>query len=226
VHPPLAAAVDFTGTTVFEEEDTMTDISLVVGVFVLATGVLQQSPPVGAPASGHLRWVHATVAQTTPASVTLQLRDKTLTVALDPGARILPVGSLVEVHYLEKPAPRAVLILDRLPPETVVSKRAGRSYRGVISRTKSQSVYLRVDNKNREVKMYSKTRLTGADGRVLVTGSKTVAAQMSVGEEVLINYDQQSEDMMAGDLLIPGSSDRALVIRKLGASATGEGAIR
>lgn len=193
----------------------MAHISLVVGVFVLATGVLRSSAPVAAPVSGNLRWVHAAVATASPESLTLQLRDKTLTVALDPGARIVPVGSLVEVHYLEKPAPRAVLILDGLPPETVVSKRAGRSYRGVVSRTKSQSVNLRVDNKNREVKMYSKTRLIGADGRVLVTGSKTVAAQMSVGEEVLVNYDQQSEDMMAGDILIPGSSDRALVIRKL-----------
>jgi hypothetical protein len=192
----------------------MAHISLAVGVFVLASGVCQP-PLVAAPDSGRLRWVHATVATTSPESLTLQLRDKTLTVALDPSAPAVQVGSLVEVHYLEKPSPRAVLILDGLPADTVVSKRPGRSYRGVVSRTKSQSVYVRVDNKNREVKMYSKTRLTTPDGALLVTGSKPVAAQLAVGEELLINYDQQSEDMMAGDIFIPGSSDRALVIRKL-----------
>ena len=193
----------------------MSLISLVVGVFVLTSGSWQPAP-VTAQDSGKLRWVHATVAETSPTAITLQLRDKTLTLALDRDARVMPVGSLVEVHYVERPAPRAVIILDSLPPDTVVSKRPGRSYRGVVTKARSGSVYVRVDNKNREVKMDSKTRLMAADGQVLTTGWKLVAPQLVVAEELLITYAQQSEDLMAGDLYLPGSSDRALVIRRLG----------
>jgi hypothetical protein len=68
------------------------------------------------------------------------------------------------------------------------------------------------------VKMFSKTQLTGEDGRALATGSKTVAAQLAVGEELLINYDQQWDYMWwSPDLwYIPiQGRDRASVIRKL-----------
>ena len=46
----------------------MSHISLVVGVFVLASGVWQQPPPVAAQDSGRLRWVRGAVIDVSPAS--------------------------------------------------------------------------------------------------------------------------------------------------------------
>lgn len=206
----------------------MAFMALVVGVFVLASGHLPPPPSVVAQPSGHLRWVRGTVTDASSGSLTVQLRDKTLTLTTDRETRLVRpaangsatqpgVGSLIEVHYVDrKPSPRAVLILDGIPVAAPVSKRPGRSYRGVISRVKRSSVSIKVDARTRGVKMDSHTRLTGVDGGSLAVGWKAVAGQLSAGEDVLVVYDEQSDDINTGDLIIPGSYQRAVEIRKLG----------
>ena len=187
----------------------MSHISLVVGVFVLASGVWQQPPSVAAQDSGRLRWVRGAVTEVSPASLTVQLRDKTLTLTLDRDTRVVRptteaaatqvnVGSLVEVHYVDKkPVQRAVLILSGTLGTAKVPRRAGYSYRGVISRTKNRDVSVRVDTKTRVVKMDSKTQLTGADGQSLAIGWKVATTQLSAGDEVLVTYNQQEDDLLA-----------------------------
>ena len=137
----------------------MVPMSLVIGVFVLAGGLLQQPPPVAVQAPGQLRWVRGAVIDLSPASLTVQLSNKTLTLSLDSDTRVVrpdgdtstdrpQVGSLIEVHYVDKkPVQRAVLILSGTLGTAKVPRRAGYSYRGVISRTKSRDVSVRVDTK-------------------------------------------------------------------------------
>ena len=187
----------------------MSHISLVVGVLVLAGGVWQQAPPVAAQNSGQLRWVRGAVIDVSPASLTVQLRNKTLTLSLTSDTRVVrpagdtstdrpQVGSLIEVHYVDKkPVQRAVLILSGTLGTAKVPRRAGYSYRGVISRTKNRDVYVRVDTKTRVVKMDSKTQLTGVDGQSLAIGWKVATTQLSAGDEVLVTYNQQEDDLLA-----------------------------
>ena len=198
----------------------MSHISLVVGVFVLASAVWQQPPPVAAQDSGRLRWVRGSVTEVSPASLTVQLRDKTLTLTLDRDTRLVRptadaaatpvnVGSLVEVHYVDnKPVKRAVLILSGTLGTAKAPRRAGYSYQGVISRMKKSSAYLKVDAKTREVHFDQKTTLTGESGDALAIGRKAVAPQLSVGQAVLVTYNEQSD----GDQ----SYQLALEVRKLG----------
>ena len=187
----------------------MSHISLVVGVFVLASGVWQQPPPVAAQDSGRLRWVRGAVIDVSPASLTVQLRDKTLTLTLDRDTRVVRptaeaaatqvnVGSLVEVHYVDKkPVQRAVLILSGTLGTAKVPGRPGYSYRGVISRTKNRDVSVRVNTKTRVVKMDARTQLTGVDGQSLAIGWKVATTQLSAGDEVLVTYNQQEDDLLA-----------------------------
>jgi len=187
----------------------MSHISLVVAVFVLASGVSQQPPSVAAQNSGQLRWVRGAVIDVSPASLTVQLRNKTLTLSLTSDTRVVrpagdtstdrpQVGSLIEVHYVDKkPVQRAVLILSGTLGTAKVPRRAGYSYRGVISRTKNRDVYVRVDTKTRVVTMDSKTQLTGVDGQSLAIGWKVATTQLSAGDEVLVTYNQQEDDLLA-----------------------------
>lgn len=194
----------------------MSHISLVVGVFVLASGAWQQPPEVVAQKSGQLRWVRGSVTEVSPASLTVQQRDKTLTLTLDPDTRVVRpaadaaatpvnVGAMVEVHYVDKkPAQRAVVILSGTLGTAKAPRRAGYSYRGVIRRTEKRDVYVGVDTKTRVVKMDSKTQLTSGLGQSLAIGWKVATTQLSAGDEVLVTYSQQEDDRVA------------LEIRKLG----------
>lgn len=184
----------------------MSHISLVVGAFVLASGVWQQPPPFAAPASGHLRWVRGSVTEISPASLTVQLSKKTLTLVLDANTRFLrpaadtsaarpSVGSVIDVHYVDKkPGQRAVAILS--DPLGTAKPRwiAGHSYRGVITRIKNRDVDVRVDTKNRRVKFIKNSQVTGVDGQSLAIGYKAGPTQLSVGEEILVTWNQNEDD--------------------------------
>lgn len=199
-----------------------------VVAFVLGSGLLQPSPA-AVPPAGHLRFVRGTVVTSSPGSVTVQLRGKSIVLSLAPDTRMMTshaaaeavtmppaVGSLIEVHYVaRKPIAQAVLIAG-LPATTPVSKRPGLSYRGVISRSKGSAVSLTVDTKTRGVTLDKHTRLIDVDGRSLAIGGKAVSNQLVAGDWVLVTYDEQSDDIYSGDAYLPGSHQRALEIRRLG----------
>lgn len=203
-----------------------------VVAFVLGSGLLQPSPAPVPPAAGQLRFVRGAVVATSPTSLTVQLRNKSITLSLDPQTRTMgaagldaatavamppAAGALIEVHYIDrKPIPQAIFIVAALPATTQVSNRPGRSYRGVVSRAKSGSLALTVDTKRRGVTMDRKTKLFDADGRSLAIGGKAVSGQLVAGDPVLVTYDEQSDDVFSGDVYIPGSHQRALEIRRLG----------
>ena len=213
--------------------------SLFVGVLVLAGGSWQPSQPAAAPVSGSLRWVHGIVTAVSPDSLTLKLRENTLTMTIDPTTEVvrtspadhatrvpadaLIVGAPVEVHYTDRKAMRrAVFIIDRVPDGAALSKRPGRSYRGIVRGTKRGRLTMLVDTRTRGVGLDSRTKLTGTDGRSLAVGSKAIAGQLSASEEVLVTYDEQSDDMQVGDTTIFASSQRAIEIRKLRHQVTEE----
>jgi hypothetical protein len=200
--------------------------SLFVSVLLLA-GLPQ--PADTAPSPGTLKWVRGHVTSIDSASIALTLKDKPFAASVTPStdvigfagatsslAKVAP-GSLVEVHFTEKAGTRlAVLVVADMPSAGVkLSNRTGRSYRGIVRQAKRSSVSLRVESRNRGVKLDKKTTLTDLDGRPLATGTKEVAASLTAGSLVLVTYDERSEDIIAGDLFLPGSSQYALQIRRL-----------
>jgi hypothetical protein len=207
--------------------------SLFVGLLVLAGGLWQQAQPAVAPIPGNLRWVRGIVTAVSPDSLTLKLRENTLTLTIDPTTEViraspadratrapvdpLTVGSLIEAHYTDlKAIRRAVLIVGGVPGGSAASsKRPGRSYRGLVKETKRGTLSMRVETRTRSVKLDSRTKLTDTDGRPLAIGWKAIASQLWTGEEVLVTYDEQSDDMQVNDMTIFSSSQRALEIRKL-----------
>ena len=72
-----------------------------------------------------------------------------------------------------------------------------------------------VDTRTRGVGLDSRTKLTDTEGRSLAIGSKAIAGQLRAGEEVLVTYDERSDDVQAGDTTISSTSQRAIEIRKL-----------
>lgn len=203
----------------------MTFVSLFVGVVVFSSGLLQ-TPPAVLAESGQLRWVRGTVTETSSTSLTVQLRDKAVSLVLDSDSKVVPAfggdatlrvqaGARVEVHYLDKKPARAVLILDGIAADLTASKRPGRSYRGVISRIKRSAVSVRIATRTRGVTMEKNTKLVDVDGRSLAIGGKAISGQLAIGDPVLVTYDEQSDDVFSGDVYIPGSHQRALEIRRL-----------
>ena len=216
----------------------MTLRSLFLGVLVLAGGSWQQPQPAAAPVSGHLRWARGSVAAVSPDSLTLKLRDNTLTLAIDPTtemvgtspgdpaprapADLLVVGSVIEAHYSDrKNNRRAVLIVGPVPDDqAALSKRPGRSYQGRVKTTKRGTLSILVGTRTRGVKLDSRTKLTDTDGRSLAIGSKAIAGLLSAGEDVLVTYDEKSDDLYLGDTTIFSSFERAIEIRKLRRAGT------
>ena len=195
-------------------------LSLLAGVLVcLVSGA---PPQAVAPEPGQLRWVRGIVSAASPTSVTLRLRDGDLTLSSESDARLV-IGERVEAHYTDRKGERrAVLFLDPGTSGTL-SKRPGRSYRGTVDRMRRSTLSLRVEGRRRDVTLDSRTTLSTAGGRALASGRSDVAAALSDGEPLLVIYDEQSDDMMAGDVLIPGTARLAREIRRIGVPAS-EGA--
>jgi hypothetical protein len=178
----------------------MTLAPFAVALTLLTTGLLQQ--PAAAP--GQLRWVRGVVSVASPGSIVVNFRDRSVTLSIDASTRMLTTpaaGAVVEAHYTEdKPGFRAALIVEALSPD--VSKRPGRSYRGTVTRVRRSTLSLRVDGKNRSVQLESREL-------------KELANQLAAGEEVLVAYDEQSDDIPAGDITISGTKHVARDIRRL-----------
>jgi hypothetical protein len=193
--------------------------SLIVCSLFLAASSLH--PQGASPDPGQLRWIRGTVTSVSPSSMTLQLRDDTLTLDLEPGMAP-PVGARLEVHYSDRRGQRrAVLILDAGVAGTL-SRRPWRSFRGTVDRLRRGTVSLRVEGRRRDVGLDSRTTLLAVDGRALASGRADVAAALTDGEPLLVIYVEQSDDMMVGDVLVPGSTRKAREIRRLsGAPALG-----
>lgn len=121
----------------------------------------------------------------------------------------------MEVHYTDRRRERrAVLILDP-GREGTVSGRPGRSFRGTVDRMRRSTLSLRVEGRRRDVTLGSRTTLLAADGHAVASGRKDVEAALAGGDPVLVIYVEQSDDMMVGDVLVPGSTKHAREIRKL-----------
>lgn len=201
--------------------------SLFISALVLASG-LSQPPSDPALTAGSLRWVRGHVTAVSPTLLTLKLRDSDLALTITPATHVVPAslsgraatdlrpGALVEAHYTDRKGVRnAVLVVADVPDADSVSKRPGRSFRGLVRESKRNTLKLRVENKNRDVTLDKRTRLIDAGGQPLAVGSKEVSARLSGGEEVLVTYVEQNDDMMVNDLLISGSSLKALEIRQV-----------
>jgi hypothetical protein len=211
----------------------MTLLSLVAGVLAAGLSAVPAEPPQVAAASSHgsFRWVRGSVTAVSPDSLILKLRNKSLTLTLDPATQVfrpggaaasvsggLPVvGSVVEAHYVEhRQVRRAAMIYEQGGGSSnELSKRPGTSYRGLANGLSRNTLKVRIDSKSRGVKVDAKTRLTDSDGRALAVGRKPIGALLAAGEEVLVTYANDSDDIIAGDVMIFGSTQRALEIRKL-----------
>jgi hypothetical protein len=200
--------------------------SLVIGALVLA-GSPQPPPTDPALTAGSLRWVRGHVTAVSTTRLTLKLRDSDLALIITPGTVVgasagaravtaLAAGTFVEAHYSDRKGVRnAVLVIADVPDVDSASKRPGRSFRGLVRQSKRSTLKLRVENKNREVTLDKRTRLIDTGGQSLAVGAKEVSSRLSGGEEVLVTYVEQNDDMMVNDILISGSSLKALEIRQV-----------
>lgn len=188
---------------------------------LLATSLWQQPQPA---APGQLRWIRGAVTDVSDSSVTLKLRDSSLTLARQPGAtneHTLAIGSTVDAHYTDRKGERRLVLVIAGPGVAgQLSKRPGHSYRGIVERTKWGTLSIRVEGRKRSVSLEKKTKLLAGDGTSLASGSKEISARLKAGDEVLVTYDEVSSDIPAGDIVIPSSSLRALEIRMLPANAS------
>jgi hypothetical protein len=125
--------------------------------YVALVCLLLVARPSGASAGipERLKWVRGTVVSVTSTSVSTQLRDTTLTLAIDDATEVMLVGSggmvraakalpataylqpgdTVEVHYRDSDAARTVryLWIGITLGETLISRRSGTSAAGVIA---------------------------------------------------------------------------------------------
>ncbi|MDQ3169678.1 MAG: hypothetical protein M3Q55_06040 [Acidobacteriota bacterium] len=189
--------------------------SLLAGVLVCL--VPGPQPQAAASDPGQLRWVLGTITATAPTSVTLRLRDRYLTLLSERDARLV-IGERIEAHYTDRKGERRAVLFVDAGTSGPVSKRPGRSYRGTVDRMRRSTLSLRVDGKRRDIALDSRTTLTTADGRTLASGWRDVAAALTSGEMLLVIYEEHSDDMMAGDVMIPGTTLKARQIRMLDAA--------
>ena len=155
------------------------------------------------------------VTSASPDALTLTLRGKQLTIALDAGSVPPAVGSVVDAHYAEKRGARRAVLIFGAEGAADLSKRPATSYRGVVTRIKRGTVSLTANTKSHGINMDRKTRLVDADGHAVATGSKEIAGVLPAGEDVLVKYEGDGAVMMAGDAMIDSSSDKAIEIRRL-----------
>ncbi len=191
--------------------------------FLLSSAAVAQPAP--AHAGGPLRWVHARVVSATGEAVTLQLRDSTLAIARgDLAADAVTPGSVVEVHYRDSKGERRGIYVFAVAADTGLSKRPGRSFHAVITQVKKSS--LRIDAGGRKTSLDVEKRAIVVDAAGTRVGKAAVLAAVRPGDEVLVKYVETSSDMVAGDVVIPGTDLKVLEVRRLGPSLVGATARR
>jgi hypothetical protein len=161
--------------------------------------------------------VHARVVSSTDCAVLVRLRGAELTILRgDLPAGQLVAGSVVEVHYRDGKAGRYGTYLFAVPPDTALSKRPGRSFHAVITRVKKGSLQIEAGGKKQSLDVEKRATVVDAAGTRV--GRTAVLASVSAGDEVLVKYAEQSSDIIAGDVVIPGTDLKVLEVRRLTAS--------
>jgi hypothetical protein len=176
--------------------------------------------PAPAAASGQLRWVRGTIVTVSPESLSLQLRSNVLTVGLDSsteGTTALSVGSMVDVHYSERRGiRRAVLIFPLVAgSSSELSKRPGKSLRGVVMKGKSHSLTMRVDARTRKIVLDSHTQLVDRESHPLASGDRAITPLIAPGDELLVKYEEVSNVVPIEGMYLTSDDTRAVEIRKL-----------
>jgi hypothetical protein len=172
---------------------------------VLLVAILRSSSAAAAPSttvSGNLRWVRGEVTAVSGDQLTLKLRSKPITIALD-GTAPPAVGAVVEAHYTDKRGDRRAVLIFDADRSAELSKRPGTSYRGVVKQVRRSSLSITAASRSRGIDFVKQTQLMDADGRALATGWKAIGGLLPVGEDVVVKYEG-TED-----------ADQALEIRKL-----------
>ena len=180
---------------------------------LVSTGTDAQPSP--GSTHGSLRWVRARVTAASPLLLTLQLREAEIQVqrgALPPDAAA--VGSTIELHYVDSKGVKRAVFAFPAPDPGELSKRPGRSLHGVLTRVRKTS--LQIDAGGSRKSLDVESRAVVVDAGDTRTGRAAVIAALTAGDEVLVKYAEQSSDIPAGDVLIPGTDLKALEVRRLG----------
>jgi hypothetical protein len=189
---------------------------------VLLAVLSVQSPSPAPPDLRNLRWVRAAVMASSPESITLQLRDRQITLVRDAATEIeaadpaaaLAVGAAVEAHYTDRNGVRQaiVLIADAGPSE--LSKRPQTSLRGTMLRVKWNALQVNSGGKTRgSLAFEKKTRLVDRDGRVLATGKDAILKILPQDADLLVKYN--NEGGVIADGVDLGGNDNIKEIRLL-----------
>jgi len=179
---------------------------------LVSTGTDAQPSPEST--HGSLRWVRARVTAASPVLLTLQLRGAELQVqrgALPPDAAA--VGSTIELHYVDSKGVKRAAFAFPAPDPGELSKRPGRSLHGVLTQVKKTS--LQIDAGGTKKSLDVERRAVVVDAGDTRTGRAAVIAALTAGDEVLVKYAEQSSDIVAGDVVIPGTDLKALEVRRL-----------
>jgi hypothetical protein len=195
--------------------------ALASAVLVAVVSLPQPSAP-APPDLRQLQWVRATVIALGPEAITLQLRDRQITllrdaateiVAAEPAA-VVAIGATVEAHYTDRQGVRRAILLIADSGPGDVSKRPKTSLRGTMLRVKWGALQVTSGGKTRGgLAFEKKSRLVDRDGRLLATGKDAIAKILSQDADVLVKYDTSGGGIVEGADL--GSSDNIVEIRLL-----------
>ncbi len=187
--------------------------------FAVAALLLAPGPALHAQSDAStLRWVRGRVASNSPGTIVLQLRDgRPLAVACDTRCAAASPGSLVELHYVDRKGERRAEHLFVGPAaDGELSRRPGRSVRGLVIRARTSSVQLQVGTKKRSYEIERKATFVEAGGwQPVATGRDAIAARIRTGEEVLLKYEEDDSSIQAGEVTIPGTTLKAVEVRRL-----------
>jgi hypothetical protein len=195
--------------------------ALASAVLVAAVSLPQPSAPVP-PDLRKLQWVRATVIALGPEAITLQLRDREITllrdadteiVAADPAA-VVAIGATVEAHYTERKRVRRAILLIGDPGIGELSKRPKTSLRGTMLKVKWGSLQVSSGGETRGgLSFEKKSRLVDRDGRLMATGKDAIVKILSYDADLLVKYETSGGTIVEGVDL--GGSDNIVEIRLL-----------
>jgi hypothetical protein len=148
----------------------------------------------------------------------VQLRGgKPLSIACDAPCAAVTPAAIVELHYVDRKGDRRaefLFVVDQAAGE--LSRRPGRSARGVVTRTKKSSLQLQVGTKKRTYELEKKTTLVEpGQWRPAATGRAEVMARVKAGEDILLKYEEHDDSIQAGEVTIPGTALKAVEVRRL-----------
>jgi hypothetical protein len=187
--------------------------------FLVVASLLLFSTSVAAQTDAtELRWVRARVLSNAAGTIVLQLGDvKQLSVTCDTLCAGAAPGDVVELHYIDRKGTRtARMMFAGNQTAAELSKKPGRSARGVVSRTKKSSVRLQFGTKTRDYTIQKKTTLVEAgQGQPVATGRADVISRLKVGEDLLVKYEEHDTSFQAGEVTLPSTELRAVELRRM-----------